>query len=80
MVFEYIMKLKLFKNSVVLIIYNFCCVRKHQIDQGECCCAATRTFVHEKIYDKFVAVATKLAKERKVGNPFEANVQQGKNR
>lgn len=46
-------------------------------DQGECCCASTRTFVHEKVYDKFVAAAVKLAKERKVGNAFDAGVRQG---
>lgn len=39
--------------------------------------AGTRTFVHEKIYDAFVAEATKLARERKVGSPFDANIQQG---
>lgn len=33
--------------------------------------------MHEKIYDAFVAEATKLARERKVGSPFDANVQQG---
>lgn len=47
------------------------------IDQGECCCASTRTFVHEKIYDKFVAAAVKLANERKVGDAFAAGTRQG---
>lgn len=45
---------------------------------GQCCCAGTRTFVHEKIFDAFVAEATKLARERKVGCPFDSTVQQGK--
>uniref|UniRef100_A0A182QSK4 Aldehyde dehydrogenase domain-containing protein n=1 Tax=Anopheles farauti TaxID=69004 RepID=A0A182QSK4_9DIPT len=39
-------------------------------NQGQCCIAATRTFVHESIYDKFVQKASELAKARKVGNPF----------
>lgn len=47
------------------------------INQGQNCCAGTRTFVHEKIYDEFVKKATLKAKSRKVGNPFEAGVQQG---
>jgi len=46
-------------------------------NQGQCCCAGTRTFVHEKVFDQFVAAATKLAFKRKVGNPFEENVAHG---
>lgn len=46
-------------------------------NHGQCCCAGTRTFVHEKIYDKFVAEATKLARERKVGDPFDSSNDQG---
>ena len=40
------------------------------------CCAGTRTFVHESIYDKFVTKATELARNRKVGDPF-SEVDQG---
>lgn len=39
--------------------------------------AGTRTFVHEKIFDAFVAEATKLARARKVGSPFDASTEQG---
>lgn len=46
-------------------------------NHGQCCCAATRTYVHEKIYDQFVAKATALAKQRKVGNPFDKDTVQG---
>ncbi|KAH8383584.1 hypothetical protein KR009_009357, partial [Drosophila setifemur] len=46
-------------------------------NHGQSCCAGSRTYVHEKIYDQFVAKAAAKAKARKVGNPFEANVQQG---
>jgi len=46
-------------------------------NHGQCCCAGTRTFVHEKIFDKFVIRAAELARERKVGNPFDDNTAQG---
>lgn len=40
---------------------------------GQCCCAGTRTFVHEKIYDEFVKRSTKYAQNFKVGDAFDAN-------
>lgn len=43
---------------------------------GQCCVAATRTYVQSGIYDKFVAKAAEIAKNRKVGNPYE-DVDQG---
>jgi len=46
-------------------------------NHGQNCCAGSRTFVQEKIYDDFVRKATEKAKQRKVGNPFEQGVQQG---
>lgn len=46
-------------------------------NHGQNCCAGSRTFVQEKIYDEFVARAKQLAANRKVGNPFENGVQQG---
>lgn len=36
---------------------------------GQCCCAGTRTFVHEKIYDAFVKKAAELGKKRAIGDP-----------
>merc|ERR1711981_918735 len=45
-------------------------------NQGQCCCAGSRIFVHEDIYDAYVAKATEKAKARTVGDPFdEANMQ-----
>lgn len=41
------------------------------------CSAGTRTFVHEKIFDAFVAEATKLAQAHKLGCPFDQTVTQG---
>lgn len=46
-------------------------------NHGQSCCAGSRTYVHEKIYDKFVEKAVQKAKERKVGDPFESGVMQG---
>jgi acyl-CoA reductase-like NAD-dependent aldehyde dehydrogenase len=45
-------------------------------NHGQCCVAATRTYVQSGIYDKFVAKAAELAKKRTVGNPYE-DVDQG---
>ncbi|XP_067619272.1 aldehyde dehydrogenase, mitochondrial [Eurosta solidaginis] len=46
-------------------------------NHGQNCCAGSRTYVHEKIYDKFIAKAVAAAKARKVGNPFDESVKQG---
>lgn len=46
-------------------------------NMGQCCCAGSRTFVHEKIYDQFVARSAERAKKRTVGNPFDLNTEQG---
>ncbi|KAG5674139.1 hypothetical protein PVAND_004124 [Polypedilum vanderplanki] len=46
-------------------------------NHGQNCCAGSRTFVHEKIYDEFVEKAAEMAKNRKLGSPFEIGVQQG---
>lgn len=46
-------------------------------NHGQICCAGSRTFVHEKIYDEFVKKSVALAKKRKVGGQFEEGVQQG---
>ncbi len=41
------------------------------------CCAGSRTFVQEGIYDEFVKRSVELAKKRKVGNPFAPDTVQG---
>jgi aldehyde dehydrogenase (NAD+) len=46
-------------------------------NQGQCCCAGSRLFVEEKIYDEFVSKSTERAKKRKVGDPFDAGTEQG---
>ncbi len=45
--------------------------------QGQCCTAGSRTFVHEDIYDEFVKKAVQRAQNRKVGDPFDDDTEQG---
>jgi len=45
-------------------------------NHGQCCCASSRVFVHEKIYDEFLEKAVKAAEDRPVGDPF-TDVEQG---
>lgn len=44
---------------------------------GQCCVAGSRTFVHEKIYDKFVAKSRELAQQRTCGDPYEMTTKNG---
>lgn len=44
---------------------------------GQSCCAGSRTFVQEGIYDKFVEKAAKMASQKKVGNQFDAETEVG---
>ena len=46
-------------------------------NQGQCCCAGSRLFVEEKVYDKFVDKLTGLNKSRKLGDPFDPATEQG---
>lgn len=46
-------------------------------NMGQCCVAGTRTYVHENIYDEFVAKSRELAKTRKIGDPFDSNTING---
>lgn len=46
-------------------------------NQGQCCCAGSRVFVEESIYDEFVKRSVARAKSRTVGSPFEDGVEQG---
>jgi len=46
-------------------------------NQGQCCCAGSRTFVEEKSYDEFVEKSAARAKKRTVGNPFDKATEQG---
>ncbi len=46
-------------------------------NQGQCCCAGSRVFVEEKIYDEFVQRSTERAKRRTVGDPLDKKTEQG---
>ncbi|MCO5576519.1 hypothetical protein L7F22_030330 [Adiantum nelumboides] len=46
-------------------------------NQGQCCCAGSRTFVQESIYDEFLEKAKARALRRVVGDPFQKGVEQG---
>ncbi|KAK4712557.1 hypothetical protein R3W88_007070 [Solanum pinnatisectum] len=46
-------------------------------NQGQCYCAGSRTFVHERVYDEFVEKAKARALKRVVGDPFKKGVEQG---
>lgn len=44
---------------------------------GQVCCAGSRTFVQEGIYDEFVKKSRQLAASRVVGDPFDEKTTQG---
>ncbi|RDY00692.1 Aldehyde dehydrogenase family 2 member B4, mitochondrial, partial [Mucuna pruriens] len=52
-------------------------VKKKLMPNGQCCCAGSRTFVHERIYDEFLEKSKKRALRRVVGDPFKKGVEQG---
>ncbi|SPO03800.1 probable aldehyde dehydrogenase [Cephalotrichum gorgonifer] len=46
-------------------------------NHGQCCCAGTRIYVQEGIYDKFLEAFKKRANNTKVGDPFDEATFQG---
>ncbi len=46
-------------------------------NQGQVCCAGSRVFVHEEIYDKFVDEAVAAFNKVKVGLPWEPDTEMG---
>ena len=46
-------------------------------NQGQVCCAGSRIFVHEDIYDKFVPELVKRFNSVTIGNPLDPNTQLG---
>merc|ERR1712226_353770 len=46
-------------------------------NMGQCCCAGSRTFVQEDIYDEFVRKSGERGKKRTVGNPWDPSNEQG---
>jgi aldehyde dehydrogenase (NAD+) len=46
-------------------------------NQGQCCCAGSRLFVEQKIYDEFVDRINSRTGQQVVGDPFDPNTTQG---
>ena len=46
-------------------------------NQGQSCCAGSRTFVEDAVYDEFVERSAARAKKRRVGDPFAPRTEQG---
>lgn len=46
-------------------------------NQGQCCCAGSRLFVQEDIHDRFVDRLLQKTRNRRVGNPFDPEIEQG---
>lgn len=46
-------------------------------NQGQVCCAGSRVFVEDRIYDEFVEHSTVRAQKRTVGDPFHPSTEQG---
>ena len=65
-------------RSIELVDYA-AIVAHHAIfaNAAQMCTAGSRTFVHAKIYDEFIARSIELAKNRIVGNPFDPATHQG---
>jgi acyl-CoA reductase-like NAD-dependent aldehyde dehydrogenase len=46
-------------------------------NMGQVCCAGSRTYVHESIYDEFVRLSAEKAQQRTTGDPFDASNDNG---
>jgi len=46
-------------------------------NSGQCCCAIERIYVHDSLYDKFVAGFVDLTKGYRLGNPLDTNTNLG---
>lgn len=47
------------------------------LNQGQNCCAGTRAFVHEAIYDEFVQKMADKASKKVIGDPFDPATEHG---
>ncbi len=46
-------------------------------NQGQCCCAGSRVFVEERVYDEFVERVSDINQGRKLGDPLDPDTEQG---
>ena len=47
------------------------------LNQGQCCCAGSRLFIQDSVYDEFVERISEKTKARKLGDPFDPRTEQG---
>ena len=47
------------------------------VNQGQSCCAGSRVFVEESVYEQFVEKSVARARKRRVGDPFDPTTDQG---
>ena len=47
------------------------------LNQGQCCCAGSRLFVEDKVYDKMVERLAAATEKRKLGDPFDPDDRAG---
>lgn len=47
------------------------------LNQGECCCAATRILVHEDIYESFIPNLVEMTKKIRIGLPEKKDTEMG---
>jgi aldehyde dehydrogenase (NAD+) len=47
------------------------------LNQGQCCCAGSRLLVEDKVYDKMVERLAAATEDRKLGDPFDPQTEQG---
>src|SRR5437763_10480750 len=47
------------------------------LNQGQCCCAGSRLLVQDKVYDAVVEKLAERTQNRKLGDPFDAETEQG---
>jgi aldehyde dehydrogenase (NAD+) len=47
------------------------------LNQGQCCCAGSRLFVEDSVYDRMVERLAERTGRRKLGDPFDPETEQG---
>jgi len=47
------------------------------LNQGQNCCAGSRTFVQGSVYDEFVSRMAEKARNRRIGDPFDSKTEHG---
>lgn len=67
-------------RNLIFFIVDFAVSLAHRAiftNAAQNCTAGSRTFVHAKIYDDFIARSVQLTKQRFVGDPFDSKTKQG---